>query len=133
MLVLAALCGFAFTACGGSAPDVVVPMYRGEPNGDDAALVGMLVVEEPCLLVEVGGGEPLLIGFPADFAKWDDENRELTLSGETFSVGERMQFGGSARPTNQATADWATKPSSDCDAGWIWMSHATARLAPVVP
>ena len=132
---MAALLAMALlSSCNGAArPDVVVPMYRGEPNGDDAALVGAIVVEGPCLLVDAGDGSPLLIAFPASAARWDDAARELTLGGETYAVGDRVQFGGSAHPARQVAADWETRPSADCDAGWIWFSQAEARLVSSPP
>ena len=45
-------------------PAVNVPMYRGEPNGDDAAVMGTLVQEHDCLLLQADGGEIMQVAFP---------------------------------------------------------------------
>jgi len=115
-------------------PSVVVPMYRGEPNGDDAALIGTLVVDEPCLLVELDAGERLLIAFPAVAAEWDDGDRQLTLGGHTFKPGDRVFFGGSGAVGDvEERFDWSVRPSPECEAPLMWISQATARLASEVP
>jgi hypothetical protein len=125
----------AAVACGGSDdPSVVVPRYLGEPNRDSAALIGRLVVDGKCLFVEAAGGSRLLIGFPDEATKWDDDSQRLTLGDRTFAVGDEVMFGGSA-----ATGDplkllrWATEPSPDCTAEQFWISQDSAKLASEVP
>jgi hypothetical protein len=110
-------------------PAVNVPMYRGEPNGDDAAVVGTLVEQDGCLLLEADGGETMQVAFPASWAGWDDTAGELTLGGETFRAGDRVQFGGSAHPLNRLTAvEWETAPADRCEKPLAWLSQEDGRL-----
>ena len=135
LIVLVAAGVAAAVACRGSdEPSVVVPRYLGEPNRDSAALIGRLVVEGKCLFVEAAGGSRLLIGFPDEATKWDDDEQRLTLGDRTFAVGDEVMFGGSA-----ATKDplnllrWATEPSPDRTAEQFWISQDSAKLAAEAP
>ena len=127
MLFLIALIG-ALAGCSDDRTGVVVPMYRGQPNGDAAALAGELVVDGGCLYVD-SGTERMQIAFPASAARWDEDEHTIVLSGGTAKVGQRVLFGGSSRPlTGQPAPDWETEPLRGCAGDWIWFAGDSVIL-----
>jgi hypothetical protein len=132
LLVLALLAA----ACGPSDAQVEVPRYLGEPNGDDAAMVGMLVIESDCLYVRSESSETVLMAFPSSVTKWDNGQQVLSLSGEDIPIGQVFLFGGSAMDVNRVgDLRWTTPPQQACSAGHqhIWLSGESARPIEAVP
>lgn len=121
--------GVLEVACGESQGQVEVPRYAGEPNGDDAAMVGALVVVNNCLFVRLDTGEDVLTAFPSAFTRWDNKGQVLTLSGREIPLGEPFVFGGSGHPlANLSDVRWSTPSNQACagDSPYIWMAGETA-------
>lgn len=79
----------------GTADSPVASYEKNEPwgTGDSAALEGVLVLLDDCLVMQVEDGSHVVAAFPRHFI-WDAETQ--TLSGEGFSaaVGDRVMVGG---------------------------------------
>lgn len=129
LLAIAIAAALLASACGDSNPAVEFPRYLGEPNGDDAAMIGELVIENNCLYVRTEAGELVLTAFPSDFAEWDGERQVLSLSGKDVPLGEVFVFGGSGMDMSRASnARWSTPPHEGCAEGqsYIWLSQEDA-------
>jgi hypothetical protein len=124
-------------SCAGSQEQVSVARYSGEPNGDDAALIGQLAVDtNNCLVLEHRDGSATLLAVASAVSHWDDEARTLTVSGTRFGIGDEIVLGGSGRSLGRGTAlRWSISPKSECtaDREWIWFAGDGGSFLKDVP
>lgn len=130
MKLLALLLGaVVLSGCsGGGTDEVTIPLYRGEPNHDDAALQGRLAVIDRCLVVLTSGGAAVLPAFPASATQWDSGSETLTLGGTQVRPGQRVLFGGSGAQ-NWRRLDWERQPRESCITSEVWIAgdHVTVQ------
>ncbi len=123
---LFAAVGFILVGCGES--EVPFPTYKGEPNADDAALQGELLIEHGrCLYVLTSGGTRFLVALPAVATAWRSAKATLKLSGVELLPGQVTVFGGSELVRPVDSVDWDTPPRRECDVSHVWMAGDAAH------
>ena len=104
-------------------------VHDGAWNGDDAALRGILVQEDGCLLVQsdeqTAGGRRVLLAFAEDGLEWDDGEAAVGIYGHQFRVGEPIRIGGSSwfgpdPDSRTVPLTWIHPPSAQCRYDMIW-------------
>jgi len=89
--------------------------YDAPPNAVFHAqgVSGTLTVEEGCLYLRSGAQRFLLI-FPAAMTRWDQAAQQVDFAGRRLSIGEQVEFRGSAR-TNRDPAGLPSDRRAGCD------------------
>jgi hypothetical protein len=107
-------------SCGGSKDTGPLAILPGKwDGGDDALAEGTLRLEDGCLLID-NGRLQLLIAVHRDGVSWNEERLELRISGESYRVGETVEFGGGmSRPASQI--EWAVPPAENCTDYETWI------------
>jgi hypothetical protein len=99
-------------------------VQAGGWNGNDAALAGMLVEEDGCVVVLAENdreGQRMLIAFAEDGLEWDDSRDILTVYGHEYRLQERVRLGGSERARDLVgDPTWKHAPSAGCRYDGIW-------------
>lgn len=103
-VTLAAVAALMLAGCAGeTAP---APPHEPPPFGThhvdpkdgmpDAQVLGVLTLDDGCLMVELEGDEyPLVL---PDVAIWDEQAQEVTIDGRTFAVGDEVWWVGGYGP-----------------------------------
>lgn len=103
VLMTASACSDEGDTLNGPAPSSVtgaasgpISLYPGDlpPNGDDALLSGTLKLTDNCLFVDVPQSPALIPVFPTLEVEWKPTDEQVVADGETYVVGEEVNFGG---------------------------------------
>ncbi len=99
-------------------------LYRGEPNGDDALVEGLLTLEDGCLYVtsrNPTGPRKALLVFSEKGTSWDESKQAVVRKGgRSLVVGTNVAVGGS-EAANLDVFEWAVRAAVSCDTsiGWV--------------
>lgn len=125
-LCLSLVLGVALVACNSS--EAPFATYKGEPNADDAAIQGQLLIEHGrCLYVVTSDGRRHFVALPAVATTWDADTATLQLSGVALTSGDTTVFGGSGLAHPLSSLKWKTPPPDDCDTSNVWVAGDSAR------
>ena len=98
-------------------PDIQLPTFVRKPGDFHllAAIQGALVVDEnDCLMLEVAGGDRVLLAWPEPGARWDRAAQAVHMDGEVARVGADVLLGGGEVESPADADGWATPPSPEC-------------------
>ena len=110
-LLVAALCLSSGCASSPSLP------LRDSAEVHGALIMGRLVSQDGCVLLEVADGSLYGVAWPADHTEWDADTGIIRVRDNEAAIGDDVELGGAAHDIGPETVqgfDWVSRPRDEC-------------------